>query len=139
MPKYESRNFICDERLYCDNCDNVEMKDEKGDCRDLQTDGKKRSANPRKTGLAYRRFMRRQKRNRVMKIINRGGYPAAGYVDYDFIDGKAVQTGKYIKYPKNSNQQKFFKRYSNSVVRRKELPIKGNGYRKCFDYRWSVD
>lgn len=136
MPKYESNNFTCDESLYCDE---FNMKDEKDDRHGLQSDSSKRCVNPRQTGIAYRRRMKRQKRNRLMKIINRGGYPAAGYIDYDFIDGKAVQTGKYIKYPKNSNQQKFFKRYSNSVVRRKELPIKGNGYRKCFDYRWSVD
>ena len=94
---------------------------------------------PRKTGSAYRRFMKKQKQDKLMDIINRGGYnPAAGYVDWGKVNGKWKPIGKYIKYPKNSHQQKFYKRYSNRKARREELPTKGNGYRKHFDYWWTL-
>ena len=79
--------------------------------------------------------MKKQKTAKLMKIINTGGYnPHAGYVDWDKVDGVWKPVGKYIKYPKGSNRQKFLKRQSNRAARRMELPTKGNGYRKCFDY-----
>ena len=57
-----------------------------------------------------RRRLRRvrdiQKSDRLLHIINYGGYaPHRGYIDWGF-DGKTLlHTGKYIKYPKNSNCQ----------------------------------
>ncbi|MDD5022279.1 MAG: hypothetical protein PHR82_09165 [Endomicrobiaceae bacterium] len=96
------------------------------------------SYNSRKTGRAYRRVMREQKTNRLMRIVNRYYIPHAGYVDWDFVDGKYVQVGKYIKYPKNSNCQRWMKKYTNKIVRHSHIPLRGNGYRKTFDYWWEM-
>ena len=88
----------------------------------------------------YRRAMARHKKKRLMKIINTGRYnPARGYVDWGMVDGQWKPIGNHIKYPKNSNMQRLYKRHSNRVVRRNELGEKGNGYRKHFDYRWTLD
>lgn len=39
----------------------------------------------------------------------------------------------------SSKNKVFFKRVSNKAVRRsKSLPLKGNGYRKVFDYWWAI-
>ena len=47
---------------------------------------------------------------------------------------------RYIHYKKSSsNKEQFFKKYSNRVVRKKDVPRRGNGYRKCFDYWWTID
>lgn len=92
---------------------------------------------PRKTGLAYRRLMRKHKDKRLRKIVTLRSYnPARGYVDWDFVNGDWQPVGKYVKYMKNSNTQKYLKRRSNRIVRRSDIPLKGNGYRKCFDYWW---
>lgn len=90
-------------------------------------------------GRKYRRVIGQHKKKRLMAIINRGGYnPARGCVDWGMVDGQWQPVGKHIKYPKNSNQQSFYKRHSNKVARRNELPKKGNGYRKHFDYWWTL-
>lgn len=124
-------NFTCDKYLNCDELD--ECKYEKTQL------GNSKKSHPRKTGNAYRRLMKKQKTAKLMKIINTGGYnPHAGYVDWDKVDGVWKPIGKYIKYPKDSNRQKFLKRQSNRAARRMELPTKGNGYRKCFDYWWAL-
>lgn len=162
MMRFQGKNFACDECPACEGleyrlrvaeeggyepqleycgCDKVQSEFYAGGfCDDAFIDEtSQKKTKPRKTGSAYRRLMKKQKKDRLMKIINRGGYnPAAGYVDWDFVDGKWQPIGKYIKYPKNSNQQRFFKRYSNKVARRKELPTKGNGYRRHFDYWWTL-
>ena len=85
----------------------------------------------------YRRATAHSKKKRLMKIISTGGYnPARGYVDWGMENGQWKPVGKHIKYPKNSQRQRFYKRYSNRAVRRNELGQKGNGYRKHFDYWW---
>ena len=48
------------------------------------------------------------------------------------------QVGKYIKYPKNSNAEHFWKRHSNRIIRRRNEIYRGNQYRKCFDYWWTL-
>lgn len=94
----------------------------------------------RKTGRAYRRRQRVKKRDGLMRLIDCTGYaPWMGYVDHDYVDGKWVQTGKYIKYPKNSNAQSFDKRLTSKRVRQHKGSIpKGNAYRKYFDYWWDL-
>ena len=94
----------------------------------------------RKTGRAYRRNRARHKDRRRRKIISLGGYkPIVGYIDYDFVDGKWMETGNHIKYPRNSNAQRFLKRISNKKVRRFNGDISnGNSYRKLFDYWWEL-
>ena len=87
---------------------------------------------------AYRRRMKDKKDNRLRQIITKCGYiPHAGYIDWDEVDGVWQPTGKYIKYPKNSDAQKYLKKQSNRRVRRSaDLPQKGNGYRKRSEYWW---
>lgn len=92
----------------------------------------------RKTGRAYRRVMLKQKTNRLMKIVNSSYIPHAGYVDWGWVDNEWVQVGKYVKYPKNSNKQRWMKRYTSRVSRKTDLPQKGNAYRRCFDYWWTM-
>ena len=59
-----------------------------------------------------------QKSDRLLHIINYGGYaPHRGYIDWGF-DGKTLlHTGKYIKYPKNSNCQRWIKRETSRRIR----------------------
>lgn len=73
-----------------------------------------KSNNPRKTGRGYRRSMDkrldRERRCLESRIIIDGG-----------------------------RRKKYFKRASNKAVRRaKTVPAKGNGYRKVFDYWWTI-
>lgn len=100
----------------------------------------KRGVHMARHGSAYRREMTRLKEKRLRQIITTCGYnPSAGYIDYDYVDGVWQPVGKYIKYPKSSKRQKFYKKYSNRIVRRSSLPTKGNGYRRHFDYWWEID
>lgn len=104
------------------------------------------------------------KRDARLRIINRGNEfdPIKGYV-YDkrersirrgepgWLDGlmaiydekRSIKTlhhsGKYIKYPKNSKRQRWLKHQAVKVQRRHEdLPVKGNYYKKIFDYNWNL-
>lgn len=75
---------------------------------------------PRKTGRAYRRKMRKQKKEKLMRIMTYGYKSSIGY--------------------KNSNRQTFWKAYSNRKIRRYKGDVrKGNSYRRHFDYAWEVD
>lgn len=88
-------------------------------------------------GKAYRRRMQTKKDIRLRKIIAERRYtPYAGYIHYSWVDGVWQPIGDYIRYPKNSNIQKYLKRQSKRKVRRSELALQGNSYRKCMEYRW---
>lgn len=88
-------------------------------------------------GRAYRRAMDDVKERRLRKIIAECRYtPHAGYIHYGWVAGVWQPIGDYIRYPKNSNMQKYLKRQSKRKVRRTELLPKGNGYRKCMEYQW---
>lgn len=138
IPQYIDENS--DPHTECCGCDKTQMRFYSGcDCGEVMDMDESKKRGSRKTGRAYRRRMRQIKNKRLMKIVNNSGYnPAAGYVDWAFVDGVYTPVGKYIKFPKNSNQQKYFKRYSNRITRREDIPAKGNGYRKCFDYWWTL-
>ena len=91
-----------------------------------------------------RRQRRREKvmkDDRLLRIINQGNDydPRVGYIDYGF-DGQTLShTGKYIKYPKNSNTQKMIKKKTNKKSRKhdkEEAAGKGNLYRRLVDYWW---
>lgn len=92
------------------------------------------------TGRAYRRSQAKHKDKRRRNIIATGGYnPTIGYIDYSFVDGKWVEVGNHIKYPKNSNAQRFLKKQSNKKARRFRGNISnGNAYRRLFDYWWAL-
>ena len=93
----------------------------------------------RRTGRAYRRMMNERKFKHLFRIVTHGYRPHAGYVDWSYVDGKWMPTGKYIKYPKNSNCQNWCKKASSARVRKyMDLPHKGNSYRRVFDYWWTL-
>ena len=100
----------------------------------------KEPGHPRRTGRRYRRRKGQEKTDRRLAITQLSGYaPHRGYVDWGFEGRTLLHTGKYIKYPKNSKCQQWLKRVSSKKVRAYPcLPQKGNGYRKVFDYRWTL-
>lgn len=100
----------------------------------------KKNVGKRKTGRAYRRSCKNRKDKRKRNIIATGGYkPTIGYIDYDLIDGRWVEVGNHVKYPKNSNAQRFLKKQSNKKVRKFHGDISnGNAYRRLFDYWWEL-
>ena len=84
----------------------------------------------RRTGRAYRRMVSKHKFNRLYRIVTSSYVPHAGYTSWSYVDGRHVPTGAYIKYPKNSNRQRWCKKASNARVRKyMDLPNKGNSYR----------
>ncbi len=88
-------------------------------------------------GRAYRRSMAEKKEDRRIKIVTTYGYlPRAGYIQCGWVDGVWEPIGNHIKYPKNSNRQKYLKRQSRRLVRRSEPFSNGNSYRKCLEYQW---
>ena len=97
------------------------------------------SYNSRKFSRSYRRMMRVRKKERLFRIVTGSYIPHAGYVDWDLVDGKMKPTGNYIKYPKNSNCQKWMKRETSHRARKSiHMPSKGNYHRKLFDYWWTL-
>lgn len=93
----------------------------------------------RRTGAAYRREMRTRKNDRLMRIVTRSYIPHAGYIDYGFDGENLLHSGKYIKYPKNSNRRRWIKRATSKRVRNcMDMPRKGNDYRRLFDYWWTL-
>ena len=95
-------------------------------------------------GIKDRRRLRRvrdiQKTDRLLRIINYGGYaPHRGYIDWGFDGRTLLHTGKYIKYPKNSRCQRWIKRETSRRIRIcRNAPSKGNFYRRLFDYWWTL-
>lgn len=90
-------------------------------------------------GRAYRRLMKKREFDRLFRIVTRSYVPHAGYVDWSYVGDQWRPTGRYIRYPKNSKTQRWCKRTSCARVRKhKELPRKGNGYRRVFDYWWTI-
>ena len=92
------------------------------------------------SSVCSRQEMKVRKDDRLLKIMNYGGYaPHVGYVDWGFDGRTLLHTGKYIKYPKNSNCQRWMKRLTSKKTRRySELTGKGNQYRRLFDYWWTL-
>lgn len=99
---------------------------------------KKCSNGERRTGMAYRRIEDKKKDRRRREIIGFNYDDSVGWPCCRVIDGELVDCG-YLKYPKNSNRQKYLKKQSNRKVRRSgDIYGKGNGYRKEFDYWWNL-
>ena len=93
----------------------------------------------RQTSRAFRRQMKVRKNDQLMRIVVRHYVPHAGYIDWGFKGDTLVHSGKYIKYPKNSNRQRWIKRASSRRVRNSiYTPQKGNYYRRLFDYWWTL-
>ena len=90
----------------------------------------------RKTGRAYRRKMRRKT---IQKYRNGNDWIYGPHLCGHW-EGNQFVFGSYVKHPQNASNKAFFKRVSNKKVRRNSgIPTKGNGYRKVFDYWWTID
>lgn len=95
----------------------------------------------RKKGRSRQRRIRKiQKSDRLLQIINYGGYaPHRGYINGGFDAQMLLHSGKHIKYPKNSNCQRWIKRETSRRIRGcRSVPMKGNFYRRLFDYWWTL-
>lgn len=93
-----------------------------------------------KSQRRLRRMNEIRKSDQLLRIVNYGGYaPHRGYIDWGFDGHTLLHTGKYFKYPKNSNCQKWIKRETGRRMRnRKDVLPKGNFYRRVFDYWWTL-
>lgn len=84
--------------------------------------------------------MKVRKDDRLLAFIRRYYMPYAGYVDGTFEGKTLLHSGKYMKYPKNSNHQRWMKRLTSKRSRQYPGLIgKGNQYRRLFDYWWNLD
>ena len=79
-------------------------------------------------------------RRRTIKKYRDGNHWIYGSYLRGHWEGDEFVLGSCVKYPQNSSNKAFFKRVSNKKVRRStDLPPKGTGYRKVFDYWWTID
>lgn len=87
---------------------------------------------------AYRRHKKRQKTKRLMEIEDHT-YIGTLWFNYGFDEaGNWKRIGAYPKRQKNSNKQRFYKRYSNRIIRKSETVYQNGKYRKVFDYWWTL-
>lgn len=95
-------------------------------------------AQGRRTGRAYRRVKGEAKRSRLLGITSycwRGNI----YTEWEYQDGSFVRTGKYVKRRKNSKNKRYWKAYSNRVIRKKSFErLNGGKYKRLIDYGWRV-
>ena len=107
---------------------------------ELQENDSRNAHQRQKARRRLRRGTSIRKADRLLRIINYGGYaPHRGYIDWGFSGRTLLHTGKYIKYPKNSNCQRWIKRETSLRIRRcRDVPAKGNYYRRLFDYWWTL-
>ena len=102
---------------------------------ELQKSELRRSHKNHRPRDQFRRVMRSQKEDALLRIVTLPGYaPHRGYINGGF-DGKTLlHSGKYIMYPKNSRDQKRLKRATSKRARR----CKGNFHRKLHEYWWAI-
>jgi hypothetical protein len=75
----------------------------------------------RKTGRAYRRQKKIQKKNRLLHIIH-------GF------DGQTISKTEYVHQNHNSNTERFLKKKTSKKIRKINIG-NGNYYRKCQEYQ----
>lgn len=107
---------------------------------ELQENDSETAHQRQKDRRRLRRITDARKTDDLLRIINYGGYaPHRGYIDWGFNGRTLLHTGKYIKYPKNSNCQRWIKRETSRRIRKsRDVPVKGNYYRRLFDYWWTL-
>ena len=93
----------------------------------------------RKTGTAYRRKMKHKHLEQIRKntMYSHCGYlyrSKVAYVDWLFDGDDWYPSGKYVKFPRNSNNKQFWKGYSNRAIRRNGEAYRGNQYKKVYKY-----
>ena len=93
-----------------------------------------------KARYRLRRAIGIEKNDALLRIINYGGYaPHRGYIDWGYNGQTLLHSGKYIKYPKNSKCQNWMKKQTSRRIRScRDVPVKGNYYRRLFDYWWTL-
>lgn len=126
--------------LQYDHCSCDKVGDEfwvGGYCEDAFSEKPSRRSNGKhKTGRAYRRKMRCKT---IQKYRNGDSWIWGPHLCGQW-EGDKFVLGSYVKYPQNSSNKAFFKRVSNKKVRQsKDVPFKGNGYRRILGYRWTID
>ena len=90
-------------------------------------------------GRAYRIEARRKKLEKALRTAAYMAYPRSIYVKYELVNGHVI-LGKYLQHRKTSKAMTYHKHRSAKAVRRApNLPPRGNGYRKIYDYWWSID
>lgn len=96
------------------------------------------SQNPR--GLAYRRAAKEKAYNRRKAIVSIPGYnPYHGWFKTRRIGNTyEYETLSYIVYPRKTSCRRYFKKYTGNVAKHKDLPVKGNAYRKTVDLWWML-
>ena len=57
---------------------------------------------------------------------------------FSYKGGHVSENGKYLKRPKNSKWETYYKRYGNRMVRRYKGYLNGNDYRRVFDLWWTL-
>ena len=107
---------------------------------ELQENNSETARQRQKERRRLRRIIGIRKTDNLLRIINYGGYaPHRGYIDWGFSGRTLLHTGEYIKYPNNSNCQRWIKRDTSRRIRRcRDVPVKGNYYRRLFDYWWTL-
>lgn len=84
---------------------------------------------PEKT---YKRRNRRKKTAKWKKRVQK----RLIYLDREAADMKSVCQDKY----ESCREKKIYKKFANHKLRHsKNIPLKGNGYRKNFEVQWEID
>jgi len=93
----------------------------------------------RKTGRAFRRYQKQIKYKRLKQIAGWRQSRCLAYTAQEYNEETDEWVDlKYMRYPKSSDRQQFFKQYSNKKVRKSKIIFQGNLYRRCFDYQWEL-
>jgi hypothetical protein len=101
----------------------------------------------KKKPIEYKNISTKQSRrekynNKLKKLYNCcHGYPSPVTKD-TWIDYKAVELPYYKRLYKGNHhgsRYKFYKKYSNKVIRRSENVPNYGGYKKCYEYWFNVD
>ena len=89
------------------------------------------------------RIRRRQQRMHKMRLIQgliaAHGMKTSIMPDGEWENGRYISNGRILR-AKNSHMQQWMKKYTNRIVRNLpngELGVKGNQYRRYFDYWWT--
>lgn len=102
---------------------------------------RERHSRDEKAVVRHRRDNKVRKNDRVMRIVTTSYGPRARWLDWDFNGRTLLHSGKYIKFSKNSNRQRWLKRQAAKKCRNSNgfTTTKGSGYKRVFDYWWELD
>jgi hypothetical protein len=84
-----------------------------------------------------RRKHKERKERRIRKIVTRHYVPHVGYVSGDWIDGEFIEK-PYVQRSGRSGKQRWIKRHTSRLARRRDDYPDRNGYRRLVDYWWTM-